>query len=250
MIKVLDKTFQILELLACAAPEPLSPQELARQLDLNRATCSRLLRELLDNGYVIRHSRQKGYLPGPKILALSNQSAFQEDLLVFARPVIDNYSRELCNSMLITRIYGGKRYVLYHKNGNPAVKITMEKLAFDDIFCTATGLLDAAYLPPEEQRDLFLSQQNAGGGFFSELQHENAALEKLTAIRREQWVDCRKEEQWIYAAPVFRDNSFTAALGLSIPLFEHNDDYHSKACRLVRQAAQEISRKISTFHSA
>ena len=59
MIKVLDKTFGILEEIIKATPHPMGPMALAEALELNRATCSRILKMLLDSGYIIQVSRRR-----------------------------------------------------------------------------------------------------------------------------------------------------------------------------------------------
>ena len=53
MIKVLDKSFAILEEIIAATPQPLGPLALAKKLGLNRTTCSRILRMLLESGYTL-----------------------------------------------------------------------------------------------------------------------------------------------------------------------------------------------------
>ena len=70
MIKVLDKSFAILEEIIAATPQPLGPLALAKKLGLNRTTCSRILRMLLDAGYIVQISRQAGYAAGPRIVTL------------------------------------------------------------------------------------------------------------------------------------------------------------------------------------
>ena len=81
MIKVLDKTFGILEAIVRATPHPMGPMALAEALELNRATCSRILKMLLESGYIVQVSRQAGYVAGPRILTLSNMAMFQSALL-------------------------------------------------------------------------------------------------------------------------------------------------------------------------
>ena len=73
MIKVLDKSFAILEEIIAATPQPLGPLALAKKLGLNRTTCSRILRMLLDAGYIVQISRQAGYAAGPRIVTLNNR---------------------------------------------------------------------------------------------------------------------------------------------------------------------------------
>ena len=66
MIKVLDKTFLILEKLALQSPRPCRIGELAEEFGLNNATCARILKELVEAGYAIHLSRLTGYTVGPR----------------------------------------------------------------------------------------------------------------------------------------------------------------------------------------
>ena len=119
MGNVIDKTFAILERLVSSSPDPMLPTQLADELGLNRATCSRLLKQLLDMGYILKVSRQQGYIAGPKILTMNNIARFQENYLKYAIPVIDHCAEELQASILTAQIYNGERYILYHKNRSP-----------------------------------------------------------------------------------------------------------------------------------
>lgn len=251
MVKVMDKTFAILEGIVQSSPRPSTPLELAERIGINHATCSRLLKGLLDSGYIIRHSRRQGYLPSPRILTLNNMAAFQEHLLSKARPEIDHCAAFLKNSVLIAQLYGGKRYVLYHRNGNPRVLIHLEKLCFDDIFRTATGLLLAAHLPDPERRKLFREQQELRAGFFNALRGEKDAMRYLDSVLEKDCVFCSKddENQWIYAWPIYENGTFRAALGLSIPRPEYSASYHRKICKTLKETAEKISAELSVLHS-
>ena len=118
MGNVIDKTFAILELIAATVPEPMLPGRLAKELKINRTTCSRLLKQLMDMGYLIKVSRQQGYIPGPKFLTMHNLVRFQDNYLKIATPVIDRCAEELKASILTAQIYSGERYILYHQNRN------------------------------------------------------------------------------------------------------------------------------------
>ena len=53
MIKVLDKIFQVLETVISESPTPVTPLWIATKLGMNRPTCSRILKDLTDAGYLI-----------------------------------------------------------------------------------------------------------------------------------------------------------------------------------------------------
>ena len=249
MAKVLDKTFGILEAIVKQSPNPVSPTALAEELEINRTTCSRLLKALLDDGYILKVSRQLGYVPGPKILTMSNMAGFQNDLLEKSRPVVDRCANEMKKLVLIAQLYGGKRYIIYHKNCDPCQAIRLEHLAFDDLFSTATGLLLLAYSSPAEQKRCFFEQQKIGGEFFPEFTDWEYTRKKLENIRKQGFFECEKEWQWIYAFPVFRRGKFCAAFGVSILKSEYTPEYDEKLRTSLQAAAQTISNSLSPLKS-
>lgn len=249
MIKVMDKTFAILEEIVISSPEPLPPLELSRRLQLNRATCSRLLKLLLDSGYILQVSRQKGYVPGPKILTLSNMAAFRKNLLSVARPVIDRCAEELRNSVQIAQLHNGKRYILHHRNCNPRRSIRLDRLSFEDLFSTATGLMLVSHQEPAERMELFRRIREENGVFFEDFKDVKTIQMKLDSICKSDFFDCRKDVQWIYAFPVFENGVFSSALGVSIPFSEYEDSYHRKIIKTMKEASREISIGVSTLHS-
>ncbi len=250
MIKVVDKIFAVLEAIAANSPEPSAPQMLAEQLGINRTTCSRLLKELLDAGYIIRCSRKQGYLPGPRILTLSNISSFQERLLEKARPVVDRCAYELKNSVLISYLHDGNRYVLYHRNGNPGVEVILKGLCYDDIFYTAAGLLLVSHLPEPEQRALHKAKKAAGAGFFPSAEREEDAIRLLKKIREEDFFIVEKNgKQRIYAYPVYENGVFIAVIGICIPANEYSVVYNKKILRTMKKASEEITLELSALRS-
>ena len=245
MGNAIEKTFSILERIVSAAPEPLPPSVLAAELNLNRATCSRLLKQLMDLGYILRFSRQQGYVPGPKLATLNSIAGFQRDLIQTAKPVIDRCASELRASVLIAQLYGGKRYVLYHRNDCPSLDIRISRPCYDDIFCTATGLLLIAHCGREEQIARLREQKSAGREIMSDFSSEKNLSRKLQAIVEQGMFECEKGVQWIYAFPIYRDGKFCAALGSSIPREQHTPAVHRMMCRVLKQTAQEISRGLT-----
>ena len=59
-IKVLNKTFDLLELVREYSPQPVLPGEAAEVLNMPRSTCVRLLKLLTEKGYLEQLSPRKG----------------------------------------------------------------------------------------------------------------------------------------------------------------------------------------------
>jgi len=244
MVNVLEKAFGILEKIVASTPEPIAPARLAAELDLNRATCSRLLKQLMESGYVVKVSRQLGYAAGPKILTLNNTAQFEHELLAAAVPVIDRCAKALKCSILLAQLHQRKRYVLYHRNCSP-LDIRISKPCYDDIFSTATGLVLIAHSEFEEQISCLREQKAAGCRIFPGFGSEKMLKNQLRAISGTDGFDCEAGRQWIYAFPVFRGGRFCAALGASISREEHTPAFHRQVRKALNHAAQEISSSLT-----
>ena len=184
MIKVLDKSFAILEEIIAATPQPLGPLALAKKLGLNRTTCSRILRMLLDAGYIVQISRQAGYAAGPRIVTLNNMAQYQSRLFSKAVPMVDQLAERIGDSVLISQVCRGKRYVLYHRNCNPDREIRLNQPAFDDLYYTATGVVEMAWLPAERAMELY-DAMPADAVPFPEFRKRTDVPDALEKIRRE-----------------------------------------------------------------
>lgn len=248
MIKVLDKTFGILEAIVRATPHPMGPMALAETLNLNRATCSRILKMLLDSGYIVQVSRQAGYAAGPRILTLSNMAMFQSALLEKAIPVIDRTAEAVRDSVLISQIYAGERYVLYHRNCNPDRRIRLAAPSFQDIYETATGVLEMAYRSPEEQL-AYYDAVPCRHNILPEFRRRGNVHPLLEKIREEGMFHSRKTDQGVFAFPVFSNRHFLASLGCSIPICRDTPEHIKTIKRIVGGAAAEISASVSTIDS-
>ncbi|MDD3886374.1 MAG: helix-turn-helix domain-containing protein [Victivallaceae bacterium] len=246
MIKVLDKTFAILEMLATASPQPITPSEISTAHGINRSTCSRILKELCDLGYAEQISRQRGYSVGPRALTLGRAVNYRRDLLNFAVPAVNRCAEELGQSVLIAENRGNSRYILYYSNRSK-LNIHFDVVVFNDLFETATGLVLAAYAGASEKLEFFRNAKARGENFFPEYSDEADAMAGLAQIRADGFVVRRdfREEQDIIAFPLFRNREFIASLGISMPVGEFNDDIFKRS----RLAAEEINLAMSRIAS-
>lgn len=239
MGNVIDKTFAILEQIVISSPSPILPTQLAEELDLNRATCSRLLKQLMDMGYILKVSRQQGYVPGPKLLTMSNIANFQQDFLNHAVPVIDRCAEELQTSVLTAQLYHGKRYVLYHKNRNHNLDIRITHPCFNDIFETATGVLLIAHCGKEERLTCYRNGQK--NQYLPGFSTEKEMQKTLDLVAKKEIFTFEKEYQRIYACPIMRNGSVFAALGASITQEQYSAAYQKKIIKTLQNAAYEIT---------
>ena len=250
MIKVLGKIFEVLETVVCESPNPMTPMEISGKLNMNRPTCSRILKELTDAGYLIRISRQSGYAVGPRSFTFGGMVKYKSQLLEKARPYIKDCAFQLSKSVLLCERQGCERYILSHYNYSP-LNIRLKQLSFHDLFETATGMVLTAYAPRNVQEELYHHYRENKYLFFPELKRFEDVLESFEQIKRERIFirDKFRTLQWIAAVPVCRNGIVTAALGLSAPAADADRNERPLMITELKKTAELISNELSTIET-
>ncbi len=93
-VPAVERAIEILELLGERPNEQLGLSEIARALDMNKASCHATLALLSDRGYLQRHG-DKTYSLGPAILTLANSFLHDQEALPYARAEMESLSRDL-----------------------------------------------------------------------------------------------------------------------------------------------------------
>ncbi len=251
MIKVLEKTLGILELVAVSSPRPLPPGRIAEKLELNRPTCSRILRDLCDAGYLRQISRMEGYTLGPRARSFADQVDYHEAFLEKARPKLELLARNLSQSVLLAERLDSSRYILYHRNCNSSLNIELNQLSWNDLFNTATGMILLSACPPETQEELYQQYRKNNWEIFEDLDSCEKALNRLAKTGEEALFIREKYQtlQWIAAVPVFRNGKISAALGVSAPHTEITQTGAEIIVREMRRTADLLTTDLSRVRS-
>lgn len=248
MTKVLGKALGILEAAALASPEAVSLAELAKSLNINKATCSRLAGELVDEGYLEQKSRLSGFTAGPRAWAFGRRAKYAEELLAAAREPLRACAQACGQAAMLAILKEGRRYVLLHESFNKDSRIELRKLAFADSFYTATGIVLLAHAPEElYERTKELSPESSQT-IFEELGSEAKFKALLKQVAAKGSYVSHKSFLALSAAafPVFKDGACVAAFGVSAPRAVFEDA--AKRKRIVDEAgrtASEISQKLA-----
>jgi len=150
MIKVLYKTFDVLEYVAARRGQAVLPQEVVKDLELPQPTCVRIMKDLADLGYLQQLGARKGYVLGPVAYFLADGRHYRQELYQIADPEVDNCARMLGQSVLLATRHGGWRQILCHHNYNPNMMIYCSQPRYNDLYFTASGRLLLAYAPETE----------------------------------------------------------------------------------------------------
>lgn len=90
-----DRAVDILDFLAEHPRDAFSLSELARQLDLNKASAHATLTALTDRGYLLRHPTRKDYRLGPRLVAVGDAAQGQYPAVEFARDELRRLGEDL-----------------------------------------------------------------------------------------------------------------------------------------------------------
>jgi len=216
MIKVLKKTFDILELIA-QREDAVFSGEIARTLDLNLPTCSRILKDLAEMGYVEQVATKKGYILGPASYNLSAKKSYRRDLTEIVDPMVKECAYSLKESVLFTILKNTKRYILSHHNGNPELQVIIDKPFYEDAYVTATGRVQLAYCEKDEV-EKYIAKNGLPGMRWDNINTREKFDKALEKVRFDGfYADKRPDSQLaIVGFPVFQRDKFIGALGCSL----------------------------------
>ncbi|HLF99803.1 MAG TPA: helix-turn-helix domain-containing protein [Acidimicrobiia bacterium] len=122
-----DRVVAVLNFLAAHPDEGFTLSELARHLDLNKATAHSLLNALSDAGYVIRHPSRLTYTLGPALVVLGNAAAAGSPALDFARDEMRTLAETFELECLATAEVGDDMVILA-RSGVPGRLRTLDDL--------------------------------------------------------------------------------------------------------------------------
>ena len=249
MIKVLKKTFDIIEFIAGRQGQPVLPAEIVKAIKLNQATSIRILKDLVALGYLEQISRQKGYVLGPMSFWISGGKRYRDAITRKADPLILSCAQASGQSVLLAVSVGTRRFILCHHNANPRINVNVDEPWYEDMYITATGRMLLAHMN-EHEIDAFVKSC----GLPSELDWPGiitaAELKKqLQMIKEKGLIAFRKGTLFILSFPVLKGKEFAGALGMSVPCAEFDAAGSDFYVECLRKSAKELSAEVSTITS-
>lgn len=102
-VGLITKTFQILDLFQIDAPT-WSQSELIRETGMNRSTASRLVRYLVDTGYLVLHATTGRYGLGVAAIDLGRRAKASFDLKEVCQPALERVSKITDETIILTAL--------------------------------------------------------------------------------------------------------------------------------------------------
>ncbi|MBN2655975.1 MAG: IclR family transcriptional regulator [Spirochaetales bacterium] len=226
-VPALDKMDQIFDLLA-RSPEGMSQASIASGLKLPKATVSRMINRLTEQGYLEQLHLSGLYTLGAKLLTLGNIVNKRLDLAVLAAPHMKALSEEIDEMVKLSIMRGDTVYPLRSFECRKAIRITLDSGTVYPPYIGAAGKL---LLAMSEEGRYYRDKRLPGldlKAFTAHTITDKNELEKiLEQIASERIAfDHQEESDGIFAIamPVFNSLGETAG-AVSIPFF---GDFKSK----------------------
>lgn len=217
-IKVVTKTFKVIELLSSAKELPL--KELAQQASLPKATAFRIVDTLAGLGYVDQDPATQRFSLGPRFLTFLKSSSPGTDIIANAEPYMGKLNELFGETVNLARLI--ENQIVYIRILESAHSFRISDNIGDraSVHSTAVGKALAAFLPKAQLTDLL--RNNVYTPFTRRTIVNEASLLKHLALVREGGFAIDDEEGHdgvlCIGAPIFnKENLPFAALSISMP---------------------------------
>ena len=245
-VQVLDRTLQILDLLAQADTD-LGPSELGTALSLHRSTTHRLL-QVLERHQFIRKSTVEGkYALGMKLFQLGCRVVAHVDLASRANPYLRQLVEATGETAHICVLNGTEMVSIANVEGPWTLRTPATIGRRTQLHCTAVGKAYMAHMPEAEQRDL-LSRLTLPRFTKRTLVTRATLASELQRVRERGWaMDNEEIEEGLRclgAAVHNHSGAVVAAISVAGPVFRVTKQRLPGLVRSVISIAQALSRDI------
>lgn len=246
MTRTLSRGLDVLEALARANEQGLGPSAIGQRVGLDKATVSRLLRTLVDAGYVAQDEATRRYRLTGKILWLAHRATVSLDLRTVARPHLTALRDELGETVHLG-VMEDLRVVYVDKlEADNSIQLVSAVGQTMPLHSTSLGKAMLAALPDEEREGKYARMELSR-------RTDRTILDLATfreEIRRTQLrgysTDDRENEPFgacVGAAIVGADGRPVGAISISGPHFRIHDRlqyFGERACAVAGAIAREL----------
>lgn len=240
MVQVILKAFDILELVAQRNGVAISLTEVSEELQLNQATTANIINTMVSRSYLEHIGKKKGYRLGPAAFRLTNEVAYEQDLVNASKEAMERLTQKVNETCLLGILRNNKRYIIHNVNCNQDIQVQIRSER--NVYETASGRLLLAYLNPKE-RERFI-QVN---GLPNKQLWEEACTVKgldiaLNNIREEKLSTTHFTNNHLmgFAIPIFVNKQVIAGISVFLPEYRCTEQVRTQIIDSLRTAAVKI----------
>jgi DNA-binding IclR family transcriptional regulator len=243
-IRSVSKAVRLLQMLGEGAGASHGVSELARMVEIDKSSVSRLLRTLEQVGFVEQDSITQRYSLGLALGVLGYKALGRMDLRTAGHPLLEKLSESTGECAHLAILADKRAFYIDQAAPERGVGVDAPIGTLAPLHCTALGKALLAYQPPDVREELMTAMtyepytRRTIGGIESLRDHLNRVRSQGIAFDDEEFsvgVRCM-------AAPVFRfDGAICGAIGISGPSPRMTDARLSEWEELVRDISKAVS---------
>jgi DNA-binding IclR family transcriptional regulator len=151
-IAVVEKAFRVLEAMS-AAGAPMTLMDITKQTALPKPTVFRILRTLIELGFVDQDQLRRRYDLTLKLYNLGRGNGY-DDIRQDALPIMQALHARFDETVNLGVLQGGQVLYIHYIETTKSVRWQVRPGVRDPYYCTALGRAIAAYLPERRRRRL------------------------------------------------------------------------------------------------
>lgn len=245
MIQVINRAFNILELIASDTNKEFRLSEIADALDLNHGTCANILKTLVNRNYVEQSSAKKGYRLGYMAYKLCNPSLYNEELINIAKDPVNQLAEELNEAIILSVIKNDKRILLCETTPNQELQV--RTTSESSVYKATTGRMILSYYSIKELDDFIERVGLPLESEWPEAVTKEELIRRLDTIRQNNMEIYRNRNHVIgLATPIFKNNKVIASLGIYLPEVRYGTMEKKIIPALLKRTTDFINRRMNT----
>lgn len=239
MIQVLNRAFDIIELLAVRPDKELTLKEIADNLELNHGTCANILKTMVSRQYVVQTERRKGYKLGPIFEQLTGLKRNFRELIDVAIEPMRKLATELNEGVILSVLNGDKRMIIHEVRSKHELQVINKKEK--PAYRTSTGRLLLAYLDEREIEDFITKFGLPNPEIWPQVEDREDLFIEFERIRKKELsIQTAVSHVTGIAVPVFKNEKVIASLGLYLPEVRFTGDMRDLAIEKLKETSNRI----------
>lgn len=245
MIQVLERAMNIIEFLGNSPKDSFPLSEIASKLDLDKGTCSRIVKTLCSRGFIQQEVPRGGYQIGYKLYHITSHHVENFELTKVARKNIDLLAESLNETVLLAVVRNDKRIVLYSTTPqrNLIIKTNLERTVYS---VCAGRVIMANYTPSHLEKCIIrlgLPEKEEWPEIYESENPKGALMNEFSRIKKNGY-DILEDGHGIigFAAPLFQKGHVVGCVGTYLPVIRMTDKNYILDELL--QCVKEINQKL------
>lgn len=244
MIQVIVRALDILEFVAGHGKEPIQLIKIAEHAGLSQPTTANIVKTLVTQNYLEHVGRKEGYRLGANAYHLTGNLSYSQNLILAAKDLMEDLTRQLNETCLLGVIRNNKRYVIHSVQSNQDLQVRTRIEA--PVYQTSSGKLLLAYLSPKELDTLIQAVGLPTAQEWQGVQTREALEKALLKIRKEEFVQTLNAQHIVgFAVPVYKNKQVIASLSIFIPESRSTPAYKANIMKLMARTANKIKERLN-----